>query len=108
MPSMTNEQVKSNKVIAELVVAPFGVGTSLSKFVKESIKVLDNYPNIRVIHTPMSSILEADDIDQILDVTKKAHDKMFEVGAQRVSTLLRIDDRRDKPRNMEDKLESIA
>ena len=32
---------KSTKVIAELVIAPFGVGTSLSKYVKESVKELD-------------------------------------------------------------------
>ncbi len=99
---------KSNKIIAELVIAPFGVGTSLSKYVKESVKEIDKYAGIRVQHTPMSSIIEADTIDQILDVTKQAHEKMFEAGAQRVSTLLRIDDRRDKPRKMEDKTEAIS
>ena len=105
---MSNDKQKSTKVIAELVVAPFGVGTSLSKFVKESIKELDQLPGIRVLHTPMGSIIEADNIDQILEATKRAHEKMFELGAQRVSTLLRIDDRRDKPRQMEDKIESIS
>ena len=99
---------KSNKIIAELVIAPFGVGTSLSKYVKESVKEIDKYPDIRVQHTPMSSIIEADTIDQVLDVTKRAHERMFEAGAQRVSTLLRIDDRRDKPRKMEDKTEAIS
>ena len=84
------------------------MGTSLSKYVKESIKVLDQFPGIRVLHTPMSSIIEADNIDQILEATKRAHEKMVETGAQRVSTLLRIDDRRDKPRQMEDKIESIS
>jgi len=96
------------KVIAELVIAPFGVGTSLSKYVKESVKEIDSYPGVRVQHTPMSSIIEADSIDQILEVTKLAHERMFKTGAERVSTLLRIDDRRDKPRIMEDKMRAIS
>ncbi len=96
------------KVIAELVIAPFGVGTSLSKYVKESVKEIDNFPGIRVQHTPMCSIIEADTLDQILAVTKAAHERMFKAGAERVSTLLRIDDRRDQPRRMEDKTEAIT
>ncbi len=99
---------RSNKVIAELVIAPFGVGTSLSKYVRKSVAVIDRFPGIRVQHTPMSSIVEADSIDQILKVTKAAHEAMFEAGAERVSTLLRIDDRRDKPRRMEDKVRAIS
>ncbi len=105
---MSGEKSRSTKVIAELVVAPFGVGTSLSSYVKESVKELDKFPGIRVIHTPMSSIIEADSLDQILEATKAAHEKMFETGAERVSTLLRIDDRRDKPRRMEDKVASLS
>jgi uncharacterized protein (TIGR00106 family) len=104
---MSQERASSNKIIAELVVAPFGVGTSLSKYVKESVKEIDRFPGIRVIHTPMSSIIEADSIEQVLEVTKAAHERMFVAGAERVSTLLRIDDRRDKPRRMEDKVNAI-
>ncbi len=103
-----SQESKSNKIIAEIVIAPFGVGTSLSKYVRASVKVIDEFPGIRVVHTPMSSVVEADSIDQILEVTKKAHEAMFEAGAKRVSTLLRIDDRRDKPRVMEDKVKAIS
>jgi uncharacterized protein (TIGR00106 family) len=105
---MSEKKRKSTKVIAELVIAPYGVGTSLSKYVKESVKEIDAFPGIRVQHTPMSSIIEADSVDKILEVTRVAHERMFDAGAQRVSTLLRIDDRRDKPRVMEDKVDSIS
>ncbi|MFO7837359.1 MAG: MTH1187 family thiamine-binding protein [Candidatus Thorarchaeota archaeon] len=105
---MSGDKSKSTKVIAELVVAPFGVGTSLSNYVSESVKEIDEFPGIRVQHTPMSSIIEADSIEQILDVTKAAHERMFSAGAKRVSTLLRIDDRRDKGRKMEDKVDAIS
>ncbi len=64
---MSNDKQKSTKVIAELVVAPFGVGTSLSKFVKESIKELDQFPGIRVLYTLMGSIIETDTFEYILE-----------------------------------------
>jgi uncharacterized protein (TIGR00106 family) len=96
------------KVIAEISTFPVGeTGTSLSKFVKEAVKEIDKYPNIRVIHHPMGTVLEADSIDIILDVTKVAHKAIINAGAFRVVTQLRIDDRRDKPRKMEDKLKAI-
>ncbi len=96
------------KVIAEISTYPVGEkGTSLSKFVKEAVKEIDKYPNIRVIHHPMGTVLEADSIDIILDVTKIAHEAIVNAGASRVITQLKIDDRRDKPRKMEDKLKAI-
>ena len=97
------------KVIAEISTYPVGEkGTSLSKFVKQAVKEIDKYPNIRVIHHPMGTVLEADSIDIILEVTKVAHEAIFKAGASRVVTQLRIDDRRDKPRKMEDKLKAIG
>ncbi len=104
---MSQEQSKSMKVIAEIVIFPIGLGTSLSKYVRECVQVINSFPGIRVMHTPMSSIVEADNIDQILAVTKAAHERLFEIGAQRVSTTIRIDDRRDKPRRMEDKVDAV-
>jgi len=96
------------KVIAELVVAPHGVGTSLSKYVKEAVKIIDNYPGIRVWHHPMGTVIEADTIDIILDVTKKAHMALINAGCKRVITTLKIDDRRDKIRRMEDKVKAVT
>lgn len=98
---------KGLKVIAELIITPHGEGTSLSKYVKVAIKVIDLFPNIRVMHTPMSSIIEANSIEQVLAVARIAHGSLFEAGAKRVSTTIRIDDRRDKPRTMEDKIDSV-
>ncbi len=95
------------KIIAELVTSPVGEGTSLSRFVKEAIKEIDSFPGIRVLHHPMGTVIEADTMDQILEITKRAHEALFKVGAKRVVTTLKIDDRRDKDRKMEDKLTAI-
>lgn len=96
------------KVVVELIIVPYGVGTSLSKYVKEAVKVIDGFPAIRVIHTPMGTIIEADSISEVFEVAKIAHERMFELGAKRVSTTIRIDDRRDKLRRMENKVDSIV
>ncbi|RMG37790.1 MAG: thiamine-binding protein [Methanobacteriota archaeon] len=96
------------KVIAEIVTSPVGEGVSLSKFVKEAIKEIDNYPGIRVLHHPMGTVVEADSVDQVLEVTKLAHEAIFKAGAKRVVTTLKIDDRRDKDRRMEDKVNAVT
>ncbi len=101
---MKNEEYT---IIAELVIAPHGVGTSLSKYVKEAVKVIDNYPGIRVLHHPMGTIIEAESLEVIFDVTKQAHEALIKQGIKRVITTLKIDDRRDKKRSMEDKVKAI-
>jgi len=98
----------SFKIIAEITTFPVGVGTSLSKFVKEAAKEIDNYKGIGVIHHPMGTVIEADSLEQIFDVTRLAHEAILKTGASRVLTQLRIDDRKDKPRKMEDKVAAIS
>ncbi|MHA2053613.1 MAG: thiamine-binding protein, partial [Candidatus Hodarchaeales archaeon] len=41
------------------------------------------------------------------NVVKKAHLAIVNTGASRISTLIRIDDRRDKARRMEDKVKAV-
>lgn len=96
------------KVIAELICSAVGEGTSVSRFVKEAVKVIDNFDGIRVLHHPMGTVIEADNIDTVFQVTKMAHEAIFQEGVQRVVTQIRIDDRRDKPRKMEDKVSAIT
>ena len=98
----------STKIIAEIITYPVGEGTSLSKFVKQAAKQIDSYPNIRVIHHPMGTVIEAETLDQVFEVTKLAHEAILKEGASRVITQLRIDDRKDKFRKMEDKINAIS
>ena len=98
----------STKIIAEITTYPVGEGTSLSKFVKEAAREIDIYEGIRVIHHPMGTVIEADSLDVVFDVTKRAHEAILKTGALRIVTQLRIDDRRDKSRKMEDKVEAIS
>ncbi len=104
---MSELEFMSYKVIAELVCSPVGESVSLSKYVRAAVREIDAYPEIRVLHHPMGTVIEANSVDEILKVTKLAHEAIFKMGADRVVTTLKIDDRRDKERVMEDKVHAI-
>jgi uncharacterized protein (TIGR00106 family) len=54
----------------------------------------------------MGTIIEGD-IDAIFALLRKMHESPFNAGAQRVSTLIKIDDRRDREHTMQGKLNSV-
>jgi uncharacterized protein (TIGR00106 family) len=47
-------------------------------------------------------------LDELLAVIRKMHELPFDAGAQRVMTLINIDDRRDKKGSIEQKLTSVT
>ena len=95
------------KIIADITTYPVSEGTSLSKYIKRAIEEINKYPDIRLIHHPMGTVIEADTLDQVFEVTRLAHEAIIRAGALRIITQVRIDDRRDKPRKMEDKLATV-
>ena len=95
------------RVVAEVTVVPLGTGSaSLSAYVAEVEKVLKNFPRLKSMLTPMSTILEGE-MDDVLEVVKVMHETPFRMGAMRVSTTLRLDDRRDKTLTMAGKLAAV-
>jgi uncharacterized protein (TIGR00106 family) len=54
----------------------------------------------------MATVIEGD-LNRILEVVREMHEVPFRRGAQRVSTTLVIDDRRDKPLTMQGKVDSV-
>ncbi|MFW5994414.1 MAG: MTH1187 family thiamine-binding protein [Halanaerobiaceae bacterium] len=93
--------------IAEVTVIPLGTGdTSLSSYVADCHRVLKQESEIEYQLTPMGTIIEGE-LDRIFEVVKKLHQVPFDAGALRVSTSLKIDDRRDKTATMDQKLDSV-
>ncbi len=94
-------------VIAEVSIAPLGTGsTSISGYVADCHKILQQQQEVQYQLTPMGTILEGD-LDAILGLIRKMHEIPFAKGAGRVSTAIKIDDRRDKNASMEKKLASV-
>jgi uncharacterized protein (TIGR00106 family) len=95
------------QVVAEVTVVPLGTGSaSLSAWVADVEKVLKGFPRLKSLLTPMSTILEGD-LDEVIEAVKAMHEAPFRLGALRVCTTLRIDDRRDRPLTMAGKLEAV-
>ena len=95
------------KVVAEVTVVPLGTGsTSLSAYVAAVEQVLKQFPRLKTLLTPMSTILEGE-ADDVLAAVKAMHEAPFRMGALRVSTTLRIDDRRDQPLTMAGKVAAV-
>ena len=95
-----------SNVIAELVVVPLGTGSpSLSSYVAGVEKLLATF-NLKTMLTPMGTVLEGD-LDEVLRAVRAVHEVPFQAGALRVSTTVKIDERRDKELSMEGKVQAV-
>ncbi|OGI04939.1 MAG: hypothetical protein A2Y25_00755 [Candidatus Melainabacteria bacterium GWF2_37_15] len=93
---------------AEIAIIPMGTGsTSTSDFIAEADRVLLSHPEVKNKLTGMGTELECSDIDTLFEVLKEMHQKSFTKGAQRMYTVIKIDDRRDKESTLESKVTSL-
>lgn len=105
---MKERIMTQNNVVAELSVVPLGTGTtSVSRYVAACCDLLESRKDISCQLTPMGTIIEGQ-LDKVLDAVRQVHEVPFTLGASRVITTLKIDDRRDKNITMSGKLESVA
>ena len=93
--------------IAEFSIHPIGTGTSVGKYVKQALEAISKIKGLEYKVTPMATILEAKDVQTILRAVEASHSALRAMGARRISSILRIDERLDIPRMMRDKTESI-
>ena len=92
--------------IVQVTIVPLGTQTtSLSDYVADCHKVLEN-SGLTYELTPMNTVIEGD-LYKILEIIKKMHEVPFQNGAMRVSTEIKIDDRRDKKGTMKQKIDSV-
>ena len=92
--------------VAFLTITPLGTATpSVSAYVAGVERILQGTSLTHQL-TAMGTIIEGD-VDEILAVVRRMHEHPFTMGAQRVSTSLRIDDRRDKEHSIERKMRSV-
>lgn len=98
---------KGYHVIAEFSIHPIGEGTSVSRYVRTALAELKRAKGLRLQVTPMATVIEAERLSDILTAVGAAHESLFRQGAKRVDFLLRVDDRRDKQRHMEDKVRTV-
>lgn len=92
--------------IVAVSISPVGSGVSVSRFVAEALRVVRAQDRVRYQLDPMFTTLEGD-IDEIFGLVRQMQEAVFEVGAERVGTVLKIDDRRDREVSMQAKVEAV-
>ncbi len=92
--------------IVAVSIAPIGAGTSVGAYVAEALRVARAQDRVRVELGSMFTTLEGD-LGEILDLVQAMQEAVFAHGAERVSTVVKIDERRDRTVRMEDKVEEV-
>jgi len=93
-------------ILAEVSIVPLGEGTSVGKFVKAAIRALRE-SGVRILVGPMSTTIEVKNLLELNVALSSAHEAMFSLGAKRVVTSIKIDDRRDKEVTIGSKLADV-
>ena len=94
-------------ISAELTIIPIGTSeTSLSKYVAVAVAALDKTA-IKYKLSGMGTLLETENLDELFEALKVAHEAVFRDGVNRVVTSVKIDDRRDREKTMDDKVLSV-
>jgi len=92
--------------IAAVSISPLGVGISVSEYVAAALRVLEEQDRVRWQLDSMFTTLEGEPED-LFEVIRAMQEAVFVAGAQRVGTVIKMDDRRDLPGvKMEDKVAS--
>jgi uncharacterized protein (TIGR00106 family) len=92
--------------IVAVSISPVGEGVSVGRYVAEALRVLEGQEGVRHELGPMFTTLEGD-LDEVLALVRRMQEAVFAAGAKRVSTVLKIDDRRDRPAAMGDKVRAV-
>jgi uncharacterized protein (TIGR00106 family) len=93
------------RVIAEVSFVPLGVGLSLSPYVAECLKVIEESGLDHEFHS-MGTNLEGE-WEEVVAVIKACQDRLFEMGAPRVTTSVKISARSDREPSMAAKVAHV-
>ena len=91
-------------MLAEFSVTPIGRGVSVGKYVARCLEIVDKSGTPYKL-TPMGTVVEGD-FDAVLGLIAKCH-KAVARDCERVSTLIKIDDRKGERGALETKVASV-
>ena len=94
-------------VIAEFAISPLGTPTpEVGTYVKACIDIVKQAKGIKYELNSMGTTIEGP-LSVIFELFTKMNEVPFAMGAKRVYSVIKIDDRRDKPGTIAGKLESV-
>lgn len=93
-------------IIASLSIFPTSEGVSVGRYVKKAVEAIGD-KGIKHQTNAMSTVMEAEDIDELFDAVKAAYEAIKKEGVKRIYFTLTVDHRFDKDVTMESKLKSL-
>lgn len=93
------------KVIADVCVAPIGVGISLSPYVAACEKVLQDAGLKLHLHAYGTNV--EGEWEAVFAAIQRCHEVVHAMGAPRVSTVIHVGTRTDRDQTIEDKVRSV-
>lgn len=94
------------KVMVDLCVVPLGVGVSVSTFIAQCQRIINDAGLESQLH-PYGTVVQGE-WDEVMTVVKSCHEKVHAMGAPRISTTLKIGTRTDREQSMQDKMDSVT
>ena len=98
---LTDSNKEGKMACAEISVMPVGIGEGMSEYVAAAYQVAKK-SELKVELTSMGTVLEGD-VEEIFQLAREMHQVLFDKGAKRVITHLKLDERRDKVQGLEDR-----
>ena len=93
------------KVIVNFSVVPIGVGVSLSKYVAECQRVLDDADLVYQLHANGTNV--EGEWEQVFNAIRRCHERIHGLGAPRISTSIKVGTRIDRDQGLQDKIDSV-
>jgi len=93
--------------IVEFSVVPIGTGeTSVSRYVRIALEVVKE-SGLDYEVNPMGTCLQGG-WDDVFSTIGKIHERLAQMGCQRIVTTIKVDDRRDEPMPMRNKVNRVT
>ncbi len=92
--------------IVAVSISPVGEGASVSEYVAAALAVVRDQDRVRWRLDPMFTTLEGE-VDEIFALIRRMQEAVFAAGAVRVGTVIKMDERRDRPVRMEEKVAAV-
>ncbi|MDH4272230.1 MAG: MTH1187 family thiamine-binding protein [Candidatus Aminicenantes bacterium] len=94
-------------IIAELAIFPTSEGSSVSRYVKEVIRIIEA-SGLTNETGGMSTTIEAPDLRTLFEVIEDAHQALLKMDAKRIHIDLRVDHRLDKEATIASKKQAVG
>lgn len=89
----------------DLCVVPLGVGISVSKYIAECEKILNDAGLETNLHAYGTNV--AGDWDDVFSAVRQCHERVHDLGAPRITTTIKVGTRTDRLQTIEEKIVSV-